>query len=76
MGVTGSTPRWAMGTPRHAAQPEENTALLTNPKVKENTKEIRHHFKLNKNENMTYPNMGHTTKLVFREKFSIKCLYL
>ena len=42
----------------------------------ENTKEIRHHFDLNENKNMTYPNMGDAAKLVFREKFSIKCLYL
>ena len=25
---------------------------------------------------MTYPNMGDAAKLVFREKLSIKCLYL
>ena len=42
----------------------------------ENTKKIRHHFDLNENKNMTYPNMGDAAKLVFREKFSIKCLYL
>lgn len=50
VGVTGSTPCWGMGTPRHTAQPEENK------KIQKKLDTILTWM----NKNIAYQNMGDT----------------